>query len=356
MPMNDAAPRAGEIELSIVIKALNEERHIGACLASVLAELAELGELAGEVILADSLSADNTVAIAAGLGVKVVQFTSVADRNCGAALQLGYQHVRGQFVYVLDGDMTLEPGFLRLALAYLRQHPDVAGVGGRMIDRQQRNLADRLRADYYDQLQVEQQVAVLGGGGLYRRSAIEQVGYLSNRWLPAFEEAELAARLHTAGYRLVRLPQPAVGHSGHNETSGQLLRRLWRVGRIDASGAFLRAAVGHPWLGRALRSCWFVFAAPALHTAALLLALLALLAGAPWPAALAGAWLSLWLAVCLALARRKGSLREGMLGILAWHLFTVGAVRGFLRPPGDPAQRISDRILCEGKFTRDNII
>lgn len=353
MPINDSAPAAGAILITIIVKALNEERHIGACLASALAEL---DGLSGEVILADSLSSDNTVAIAAGLGVKVVQFTAVADRNCGAALQLGYQHARGQFVYVLDGDMTLEPGFLREALAYLRQHPDVAGVGGRLIDRQQRTLADRLRADYYDQLRAEQQVASLGGGGLYRRDAIERVAYLANRWLPAFEEAELGARLRAAGYRLVRLPRPAVGHSGHNETSGQMLRRLWGNGRIEASGAFLRAAVGHPWLGRALRTCWFVFAAPAVHAAALLLALLAVAGGAPWPLAVAGAWLGLWLAVLLALARRKGSLREGALGILAWHLFTVGAVRGFLRPPGDPAQRISDRILCEGKFSKDNII
>jgi hypothetical protein len=49
----------------------------------------------------------------------------------------------------------------------------------------------------------------LGGGGLYRRSAIE-IGYLTNLNLHGYEEAELGIRLQAAGYKLHRLDAPTL--------------------------------------------------------------------------------------------------------------------------------------------------
>ncbi len=335
-----------DIVVTIIVKALNEEQRIGACLESAQAELAGL-KVKGEVILVDSLSVDRTVAIAAGLGVRIVQFESVRDRNCGAALQLGYQYARGSFIYVLDGDMTLVPGFIGHALGYLEAEPSVAGVGGKLIDRQVVNVADKMRVAHYEALTAPQSVAVLGGGGLYRREAIEQVGYLANRWLPAFEEAELGARLLAAGWRLVRLPEPGVTHSGHNESSFQLMMRLWRIGRIEASGIFLRAAVGQVWQRQVLKACWFVFAAPLLYLAALLLAGIGVLAGLEFLPALGGGVLVVWSAVLLALIVRKKDMREALISLMAWHMYPLGALRGFVRPVGDPAARIRARLLGE---------
>jgi glycosyltransferase involved in cell wall biosynthesis len=331
-------------EITIIVKALNEERHIEACLRSALAALQGFE---GEVVLADSVSTDRTVEIARRLDVRIVQFASAADRGCGAALQLGYQFARGRFIYVLDGDMELDAAFLRRAHQYLLAHPAVAGVGGRLVDTQLNTLADKLRARQYAGLAPEQQVAVLGGGGLYRRAAIEQVGYLANRWLSAFEEAELGVRLRAAGYSLVRLSDAAVSHSGHNEDSLQMLLRLWRNRRIQASGVFLRGALGQAWLADALRLCWFVFAAPALYAAAALLAVLARLAGAGAPAAAGAGLLLAWGGSWLLLAWRKRDGREALLALLAWHLYFAGALRGFMRPAPDPKMAISARILAD---------
>ncbi|MFX8910902.1 hypothetical protein ABTN03_19815, partial [Acinetobacter baumannii] len=83
----------------------------------------------------------------------------------------------GEFLYVIDGDMTLEPGFLSEALAYLEKHPDVAGVGGLLSDNRIRTAADRRRVDAYGGISRDMTVADLGGGGLYRRSAVESAGY-----------------------------------------------------------------------------------------------------------------------------------------------------------------------------------
>lgn len=341
----NAVSAAGQVDITIIVKALNEEEKIEACLRSALTALAGLPGLTGEVLLADSVSTDRTVEIAAGLGVRIVQFENVADRSCGAALQLGYQYALGRYVYVLDGDMQLIPEFLARAYAYLQDNPRVAGVGGRLIDTHVRTAADRQRTVYYGKLQGEQEVRSLGGGGLYRRDAIERVGYLSNRWLPAFEEAELAVRLHAAGYRLVRLGEPAILHSGHAETSMQMLMRLWRNRRIDASGMFLRSALGRPWFRQTVKACWFVFSAPIVYAAIALLMLCGALAG--WPAlALAAIAPAGWVGVLALLSWRKRSLSAGLLGVLSWHVYALGALRGFFRVTSDPLRPIAAREIA----------
>jgi glycosyltransferase involved in cell wall biosynthesis len=342
--MNSPASTA-QADITIIVKALNEERHIEACLRSAQTALAGMHGLIGEVVLADSLSTDRTVEIAAAMGVRIVQFERIADRGCGAALQLGYQFATGRYIYVLDGDMQLVPEFLRAAYEYLQHHPDVAGVGGRLIDTATRNEADRKRNEYYETLRSEQVVSALGGGGLYRRTAIDQVGYLSNRWLPAFEEAELAVRLQAAGYHLIRLSEAAVYHSGHAETSAQMFQRLWRSRRIDASGMFLRGALGRPWFGATLKTCWFVFAAPAVYGLGALLGLVIVLLGLPVPLVLA-APLVTWGGVFAMLAWRKRSINLAMLSIVVWHVYLIGGLRGFLRTKPDPMQPILAKELC----------
>ena len=115
------------MKISVGIKALNEERHIEAAIVSALAAIEGLD---GEVILADSGSTDRTIEIARAFPIRIVQFADSAGRCCGAGAQLAYQHAQGEYFYILDGDMVLDPGFLRAGIAYLEAHPGAAAVGG----------------------------------------------------------------------------------------------------------------------------------------------------------------------------------------------------------------------------------
>ena len=70
--------------VSIVIKALNEERHIAVAIESAMAALESMrgevmrGEIMGEIILADSASTDRTVEIAANYPIKIVTLRNPA--------------------------------------------------------------------------------------------------------------------------------------------------------------------------------------------------------------------------------------------------------------------------------------
>jgi hypothetical protein len=77
----------GPLKLTVGVKALNEEEHIGSCLASALSVVRRYG---GQVVLADSGSTDATVAIARQVDVRILQLADAADSSCGAGAQLAY--------------------------------------------------------------------------------------------------------------------------------------------------------------------------------------------------------------------------------------------------------------------------
>jgi len=335
-------------ELSVVIKALNEEAKIAQCLQSVIDELQHLA-LPAEVILSDSISTDRTVEIAAAFPVKVVQFEQLADRGCGAGVQLGYQHAKGRFVFFLDGDMVLQAGFLAAGLAALKADSALGGVAGLMVDAEVRNAFDAHRVNAAVS-SVAREESVLNGGGLYRREAIEQAGaYAANRNLKGWEEADLGMRVRAAGWRLRRLAVPAVIHDGHQRSTWALLAGMWRSGRAFSSGVLIRQALGKPWLGAVLRHlahplatlCWYLLGG--------LCAVFSLLTEPGPGSSMRPGALELWAYASVlgfaGLCLLKRGLRPALLSLVLWHYWLMAILRGLFEPLRSPLEPIASRRL-----------
>jgi glycosyltransferase involved in cell wall biosynthesis len=243
---------ASRVKVSVVIKALNEESNIRRAIESSLTAAAPFG---GEVIVADSGSTDRTVEIASAFPVTVVQLAHPEERCCGISPQLGYQHSHGDYVYLLDGDMDLNPAFVDRAIRMLDADPGVAGVGGYIGEMLVANFEfeqrDRRLVD--GRLSHPAEAGHLAGGGLYRRTAIDDVRYLSDRNLHANEEYDLGVRLRSKGWRLIRLEDHAADHYAYNLGSYRLLLHRAKSGYILGSGEVLRAALDGGYLARVLR-------------------------------------------------------------------------------------------------------
>jgi glycosyltransferase involved in cell wall biosynthesis len=100
-PGPGAAPSA-EVEVSVVIPCLNEAENIEQCVRLSLAALAD-GGLDGEVIVADNGSDDGSGALAAAAGARVVH---EPRRGYGSAYLAGFAVARGEYIVMLDADMT----------------------------------------------------------------------------------------------------------------------------------------------------------------------------------------------------------------------------------------------------------
>jgi glycosyltransferase involved in cell wall biosynthesis len=329
-----------QIELSIIIKTLNEaaniERTINAARTSAAAHRYE-------IIVADSLSDDDTVARALASGATAIQLTEIGDRSCGVGAQLGFQIARGQFVYLLDGDMECVPGFVDTALAYLRAHPQVAGVAGDMAELSEGSYEFEMRKKQFEQLARgawHGQNPWLDGGGIFRREALEQVGFVTDRNLHAYEEKELGFRLGAAGWVMMRIPLAAVRHKGHVEKTWPLLKKRWRTKYVNGGGDLLRACVGKPYFWRAvlvLKQYVVLMLLIVLSLPALMLAPMTLLP----LGTVAAAWAVLW----GVMAYRKRGVLAGLLSLAYLTLWSAGMLRGLLTARIDPAAHIPSRIL-----------
>lgn len=323
------------MQVSIIIKALNEERRIAACIEAALKASSALH---AEVILVDSISVDRTVEIASSYPIRIVRFDRQEDRGCGAAVELGWRHARGEFVYVLDADMLLDPGFLAAALAYLAANPGVAGVAGKLMDLRFNTAADFQRARASAAMSQPIVVPELGGGGLYRRKAIEDVGYLAHWSLQAYEEAELGCRLRARGWTLVRLPAVGVSHEGHSETNFQMLVRLWKNGRAKSAAVLLRSAFGKPWATLAARKFAHLLVTIAIHLVTIVVAGYLFYLGKALAAILA--WLGIWLGVVCLLAIVNKSFTLAAWRFVFWNYSCLALIYGLQKEVKDPLRHI----------------
>lgn len=327
--------------VSIIIKALNEERHIAAAIESAIAALEGVH---GEIILADSLSTDRTVEIAAKYPVKIVSLLRAADRSCGAGAQLAYQYSAGDYVCLIDGDMRLHRQFLPAAIEFLKTHSHFAGVGGIIIERETENLEYVKRANDKNSDLRPGEVTRLDCGGLFRRTAIQSVGYLSDRNLHGGEEFELGARLRARGWKLARIPVVSIDHHGHSGNAYALLRRRWTAGFAFSNGEILRASVGTKAFLLVLRKLrWDLFLSTSVYAW-----WLSLIATPFFATGLLTAMAGLTVLTALPFAVMAFHCRSGRIGIysvLAWNVYAAGIWPGLLRRRVDPAAWIESIVI-----------
>ena len=330
---------ANPVTVSIVIKALNEEAHIEAAIRSALAAVDEVG---GEVILADSNSSDKTVEIASRFPITIVQLKNERERRCGVGPQLGYEVSKGEFVYILDGDMELDGDFLTAAVDEMRKDERLGGVAGSVEETSAASyqFRGRKRRDHEGQSGY---MPWLDMGGLYRRTALQQAKYFSNKNLHAFEEQDLGLRLGEAGWRLKRLPVRGVRHHGYTESSFGLLMNRLKSRYLDGAGELLRASLGRPYLGRIIWSQKHLFIAIALWVG--LVAGLLLLPVARWPL---GVTLVVLAALIVIRAVRTRSIGDAIFGQVVWQVTALALVRGFLTKQGNPEEPIEKVVVKSG--------
>ena len=136
MPLEeqDSAAEAG-LEVSILMPCLNEAETIAGCVREALAALAAAG-VAGEVLVADNGSSDESPALARAAGARVVE---VPGRGYGNALAGGIAAARGRYVLMGDADGSYDFGELPRFLGALRGGADLAmgcrlpAGGGRIL-------------------------------------------------------------------------------------------------------------------------------------------------------------------------------------------------------------------------------
>jgi len=320
---------------TVIIKTYNEENGIEKTLKSIHENAKNVDY---KVIVADSLSGDKTQEIALANGATVVSLVNPADRCCGVGHQLGYLHSEGDYLLLLDGDMELEAGFLESSLDFLENNPEYAGVAGAVEMDDASSYEFQARKQKLHLIYPFGDSPYLAGGGLYRKSAIDKIGYLTNKNLHAMEEAELGMRLRSAGFKLHRLDIPYFSHTSYTLSSLELLKFRWKSLYLCAPGELLRTSLGKPYFKDVLIN----IKNEAIFGLYLLFLLIVAITAKPLFVAVAIAPL---LAFIVLKTIKNRSMVAAFYSVLTLSFFVGGLVRGFFRPNRDPMKAPENKVI-----------
>ncbi len=178
-----------------------------------------------------------------------------APRNLGFArgVNTAARAARTEFVLIINPDCLLLPDSLQTLMAELDAHPEAAMVSGRVFDMagdeqrgSRRCLPTRKRAlgeilggdrEGVEQMHLpppDEPVAVEAVSGacmLLRRSAFLQVGGFDKHYPMHFEDVDLMARLHQAGWTVRLVPNVIVSHAGGVSSRSRPVRVMWNKHR-----------------------------------------------------------------------------------------------------------------------------
>jgi glycosyltransferase involved in cell wall biosynthesis len=214
--------------VSVIVPNYNGARTLALCLRAALAQDHPLLE----VIVADDCSTDDSVAIAEGLGARVVR--TPHNGGCGVARNLGARQARGDVLFFVDSDVALAPGAVSAALHVLDADPAVGAVCGiedpePLIDD---GPVERFRALQYHYWSRSSEGVIsflFPNMCAIRADVFAELGPF-NPALRHTEEVDYGYRL-SRRYQL-RLTSTVHGRHDHDHELAVLLRKLFHRGRM----------------------------------------------------------------------------------------------------------------------------
>ena len=224
----------GDETLSVIVVNYRREALLEACLRSLRPAVAR-ASAESEVIVVDNGSGDGSCDLVRNRFPEVELVPLPGNRGFAGGVNEGIRRSRGDWVLILNNDLTVEPTTLEEVLAVGRSSPDVGSVAAQMRFADERAtinsagiVIDRLGIAY-DRLVGAPATAseaapteVFGasaGAALYRRAMLDEVGGLDESFFIFLEDADLAWRARQAGWRCLYAPG-AVVHHHHSATAG----------------------------------------------------------------------------------------------------------------------------------------
>lgn len=206
--------------VSIVIRAFNEEKHIGNLLEAISRQTFQ----DYEIILVDSGSTDRTLPIATRYPVRV-EHIKPGDFTFGRSLNLGLSKARGEIAVMASAHvLPLDNGWLenlvapfadeRVALAYGKQR----GAAGSKFSEAQHFLRW-----FPDHSEPNQQHAYCNNANLALRLSLWKENPFDET-LTGLEDLAWSSTLREQGHKIAYVAEAAVAHL-HNESPAQIVNR-----------------------------------------------------------------------------------------------------------------------------------
>ncbi len=217
-------PQHAQPLVSVIVPIYGKHNYTLRCLASIQRHLPALPF---EVIVVDDCSPDESRDILAKVkGIRLV----LNETNQGflRSCNLGAKQARGQYLYFLNNDTEVTPGWLDTLIATFDQFPGTGLVGSKLVypDGVLQEAGGIIWKDgsawnfgrYKDQLDpvycYARETDYCSGASIVVPAALyAELGGFDELYLPAYcEDSDLALRIRSRGYRVIYQPQSVIVH------------------------------------------------------------------------------------------------------------------------------------------------
>jgi GT2 family glycosyltransferase len=253
------------MKLSIVIVSHNGRDLLSQTLSSLLKAA---DGIAHEIVVVDNASVDYSIPMIEGRYPQVKLIQNIKNVGFTKASNQGLSLANGEYVLLLDPDTICNDDTLTKTLTFMDEHPMAGGLSVRMINGQgqflpeskrgiptawigffkvsglyklfpKSRLFNRYHGDWVDEEFATSEVDVLSAAFmLMRKSALNVVGLLDERFVTYGHDIDLSYRIRLAGFKNYYYPKTYIIHF-----KGQSLRKLSLEYFINFYGAmFIFAA------------------------------------------------------------------------------------------------------------------
>jgi rhamnosyltransferase len=208
---------------SIVIRAYNEEKHIGRLLTGIMQQTVQ----DFEIILVDSGSTDATASIASRFPVQIVHILP-EEFTFGRSLNEGIRHAQGEFIVVASAHVyPVYPDWLQGLLAPFSDPTVGLTYGKQQGDETTRFSEKQVFAQWFPDTPNPRQAHPFcnNANAAIRRTLWEQHPY--DESLPGLEDLEWAHWILEQGHAITYVPEAVVVHV-HDETPRGVYNRYRR--------------------------------------------------------------------------------------------------------------------------------
>ena len=225
-------------DLSIVIPAFNEEKHIANCINSLKQYIPD--KFSYEVIVIDNGSTDKTTSI---LEEMEVQYLIIPSVNVSELRNIGIKETQGKYIVFLDADVCITPEWnenIEKTIDYLSQHPNtITGSKCGLSD------SNSLLENYWFGPLLSKSSSYVNSGHLIttRELMIRLDGFSTA--LTTGEDFDLSVRAKKIGAEIRNNPNLKVIHYGYpSNIKHFMLREIWHgIGDAHTINTYVKSKV-----------------------------------------------------------------------------------------------------------------
>lgn len=221
-----------------------------------------------EYFLVDNASDDGTIELVKQRFHWAIPIRAEKNFGFGGGNNLAIARARGEYIVLLNPDLTVFPGEIEAWIGWMEAHPDVGISGPRVLNPDGTDQSSSYRfpgfftplyrrtligstpwgkraiASYLMQdmdRSAEQDVDWVQGSAMcIRRSVFDRIGRFDDRFFMYFEDTDLCRRAWEAGHRVAYMPHARVVHYLHRESR---IHHTWEVFTNRVTRAHIASAI-----------------------------------------------------------------------------------------------------------------